>query len=64
LLSDFDDDVPTDMSTGLPIMHRQIFANGTAWVSAATMVEVRQLIDPDLLVEIEVDAVIGSGDAR
>lgn len=31
---------------------------------AATMVEVRQLIDPDLLVEIEVDAVIGSGDAR
>jgi len=64
LLSDFDDDVPTDMSTGLPIMHRQIFASGTAWVSAATMVEVRQLIDPDLPVEIEVDAVIGSGDAR
>ena len=31
---------------------------------AATMVEVKQLIDPDLLVEIEVDAVIGSGDAR
>ena len=31
---------------------------------AATMVEVRRLIDPDLLVEIEVDAVIGSGDAR
>ncbi|MEO8740626.1 MAG: RidA family protein [Casimicrobiaceae bacterium] len=31
---------------------------------AASMVEVRQLIDPDLLVEIEVDAVIGSGDAR
>jgi enamine deaminase RidA (YjgF/YER057c/UK114 family) len=31
---------------------------------AATMVEVQQLIDPDLMVEIEVDAVIGSGDAR
>ena len=31
---------------------------------AATMVEVRQLIDPDLLVEIEVGAVIGNGDAR
>ena len=30
---------------------------------AATMVEVRRLIDPDLLVEVEVDAVIGSGDA-
>jgi enamine deaminase RidA (YjgF/YER057c/UK114 family) len=31
---------------------------------ASTMVEVQQLIDPDLLVEIEVDAVIGGGDAR
>jgi enamine deaminase RidA (YjgF/YER057c/UK114 family) len=30
---------------------------------AATMVEVKRLIDPDLLVEVEVDAVIGSGDA-
>ena len=29
---------------------------------AATMVEVRRLIDPDLLVEIEVEAVLGSGD--
>jgi len=29
---------------------------------AATMVEVRRLIDPELLVEIEVDAVLGSGD--
>lgn len=28
---------------------------------AATMVEVRRLIDPDLLVEIEADAVIGAG---
>ncbi len=27
---------------------------------AATMVEVRRLIDPDLLVEVEVDAVIES----
>ncbi len=31
---------------------------------AATMVEVQRLIDPDLLVEIEVDAVIGDGGAR
>jgi enamine deaminase RidA (YjgF/YER057c/UK114 family) len=31
---------------------------------AATMVEVRRLIDPDLLVEIEVEAILGSGDAR
>ncbi len=30
---------------------------------AATMLEVTRLIDPDLLVEVEVDAVIGSGDA-
>jgi len=29
---------------------------------AATMVEVRRLIDPDLLVEIEVEAILGSGD--
>jgi len=29
---------------------------------AATMVEVRRLIDPDLLVEIEVEAMLGSGD--
>ena len=29
---------------------------------AATMVEVRRLIDPDVLVEIEADAVIGAGD--
>ena len=29
---------------------------------AATMVEVRRLIDPELLVEIEVEAVLGSGD--
>ncbi len=28
---------------------------------AATMVEVRRLVDPDMLVEIEVDAVIGGG---
>ncbi len=31
---------------------------------AATMVEVRRLIDPDLLVEIEVEAILGSGDDR
>jgi enamine deaminase RidA (YjgF/YER057c/UK114 family) len=31
---------------------------------AATMVEVRRLIDADMLVEIEADAVIGGGDAR
>jgi enamine deaminase RidA (YjgF/YER057c/UK114 family) len=31
---------------------------------AATMVEVPRLVDPDLLVEIEVDAVIGEGGAR
>jgi enamine deaminase RidA (YjgF/YER057c/UK114 family) len=31
---------------------------------AATMIEVRRLIDPDLLVEIEVEAVLGSGDDR
>jgi enamine deaminase RidA (YjgF/YER057c/UK114 family) len=31
---------------------------------AATMVEVRRLIDPDLLVEIEAEAVLGSGDDR
>jgi enamine deaminase RidA (YjgF/YER057c/UK114 family) len=31
---------------------------------AATMVEVRRLIDPDLLVEIEVEAVLGSRDDR
>jgi enamine deaminase RidA (YjgF/YER057c/UK114 family) len=31
---------------------------------AATMVEVRRLIDPDLLVEIEVEAILGSGDAH
>jgi len=29
---------------------------------AATMVEVRRLIDPELLVEIEVEAILGSGD--
>ncbi len=29
---------------------------------AATMVEVSRLIDPDILVEIEVDAVIGAGE--
>jgi enamine deaminase RidA (YjgF/YER057c/UK114 family) len=29
---------------------------------AATMVEVRRLIDPQMLVEIEADAVIGAGD--
>jgi len=31
---------------------------------AATMVEVRRLIDPELLVEVEVDAIVGSGDAQ
>ncbi len=31
---------------------------------AATMVEVRRLIDPELLVEIEVEAILGSGDDR
>ncbi len=31
---------------------------------AATMVEVRRLIDPELLVEIEVEAILGSGDVR
>ena len=31
---------------------------------AATMVEVRRLIDPELLVEIEVEAMLGSGDDR
>jgi enamine deaminase RidA (YjgF/YER057c/UK114 family) len=31
---------------------------------AATMIEVRRLIDPDLLVEIEVEAILGSGDDR
>jgi enamine deaminase RidA (YjgF/YER057c/UK114 family) len=31
---------------------------------AATMVEVRRLIDPDLLVEIEVEAMLGGGDDR
>ena len=29
---------------------------------AATMVEVRRLIDPELLVEIEAEAILGSGD--
>jgi len=28
-----------------------------------TMVEVRRLIDPDMLIEIEADAVVGSGSA-
>ena len=31
---------------------------------AATMIEVRRMIDPDLLVEIEVEAILGSGDDR
>jgi len=31
---------------------------------AANMVEVRRLIDPELLVEVEVDAIVGSGDAQ
>ncbi len=31
---------------------------------AATMIEVRRLIDPELLVEIEVEAILGSGDDR
>nr|WP_240137672.1 Rid family hydrolase [Salinigranum salinum] len=29
---------------------------------ATTMVEVSRLIDPDLLVEVEAEAVVGSGD--
>jgi enamine deaminase RidA (YjgF/YER057c/UK114 family) len=38
--------------------HGQIFRDIRP---AATMVEVRRLIDPDMLVEIEVDAVVGEG---
>lgn len=30
---------------------------------AATLVQVEALVDPDLLVEIEVDAIVGSGDS-
>lgn len=37
--------------------HREVFG---AARPAATMVEVRRLIAPDLLVEVEVDAVVGS----
>ena len=38
--------------------HGQIFRDIRP---AATMVEVRRLIDPEMLVEIEVDAVVGEG---
>jgi enamine deaminase RidA (YjgF/YER057c/UK114 family) len=38
--------------------HGQIFRDIRP---VATMVEVRRLIDPDMLVEIEVDAVVGEG---
>lgn len=38
--------------------HREAFAEHPP---AATMVEVRRLIDPDMLIEIEADAVIGDG---
>jgi enamine deaminase RidA (YjgF/YER057c/UK114 family) len=41
--------------------HGEVFA---AVRPASTMVEVRRLIHPDMLVEIEVDAVIGSGAPR
>jgi enamine deaminase RidA (YjgF/YER057c/UK114 family) len=38
--------------------HREVFAGVRP---AATMVEVRRLLEPEMLVEIEVDAVIGDG---
>ncbi|MEP6941462.1 MAG: RidA family protein [Betaproteobacteria bacterium] len=52
----------TDIGNWEPIgrIHGEIFG---AIRPAATMVEVQRLIDPDLLVEVEVDAIIGSGDA-
>ena len=52
----------TDMSQWEAIgrAHGEAFADIRP---AATMVEVRRLIDPDLLVEIEVEAILGSGDA-
>lgn len=40
--------------------HREFFGRG---VPAATMVEVRRLVDPDMLIEIEADAVIGGDEA-
>ena len=52
----------TDMDRWAEVgrVHGEVFA---AVRPAATLVEVSRLIDPALLVEIEVDAVVGSADA-
>jgi enamine deaminase RidA (YjgF/YER057c/UK114 family) len=41
--------------------HREVFGE---IMPAATMVEVRRLVSPEMLVEIEVDAVAGAGEGR
>ena len=53
----------TDISRWAEIgrAHREVFGDHPP---ATTMVEVKALIDPAMLIEVEADAVIGSGEGR